>query len=116
MSVLTTIIVLTSLGRRQNRGVGPVTSAEQVWTATRNAVKAEGWKGTIDTTFMSPMKRMTYLAGTTAYALVNLVYGIALIAIVVFFYFQLAHASAPRPPRSSPPPTSRSAAWESSSR
>jgi ABC-2 type transport system permease protein len=61
-----------------------------------NAVSVERWEGTIETAFMAPMHRLTYLIGTSAYALVyGLVRtGIALLAIALFFHLSFAHARA----------------------
>jgi ABC-2 type transport system permease protein len=62
-----------------------------------NSVMWERWEGTIEYSFMAPIRRVTYLFGVCAYAIV---YGlvrtlIVLVAIALFFHLPLAQADLP---------------------
>ncbi len=62
-----------------------------------NSVMWERWEGTIEYSFMAPVRRVTYLFGVCAYAVV---YGLArtivvLVAIALFFRVPLAQADLP---------------------
>lgn len=55
-----------------------------------NAVSVERWEGTIEYSFMAPVHRFTYLAGTVGYAVI---YGlvrtvVALVAVALFFHLR----------------------------
>lgn len=55
-----------------------------------NAVSVERWEGTIEYSFMAPVHRFTYLAGTVGYAVA---YGlvrtvVALVAVALFFHLR----------------------------
>ena len=59
-----------------------------------NAVSVERWEGTIEYSFMAPVRRITYLAGTVGYAVL---YGlartlVALVAVSLFFHLRAPHA------------------------
>ena len=59
-----------------------------------NAVSVERWEGTIEYSFMAPVHRFTYLAGTVGYAIT---YGlartlVALVAVALFFHLHAPHA------------------------
>jgi ABC-2 type transport system permease protein len=55
----------------------------------------ERWEGTLEYTFMAPVRRWTQLLGSTAYAIVyGLIHtGIVLVALVVFFGLNLSNAN-----------------------
>lgn len=59
-----------------------------------NSVSMERWEGTVEYTFMAPMRRVTYLLGTSIYAVA---YGMgrsafALAAVILFFHIRLGRA------------------------
>jgi ABC-2 type transport system permease protein len=61
------------------------------------SVAWEHWEGTLELTFMAPIKRLTMLLGTSAYAVI---YGLArsliiLLAMLVFFNINLTGANLP---------------------
>jgi ABC-2 type transport system permease protein len=60
-----------------------------------NSISYERWEGTIEYTFMAPIRRLTHLLGTCLY---GVAYGIArtlvvLVAVAVFFRLPLNHAN-----------------------
>jgi ABC-2 type transport system permease protein len=59
-----------------------------------NSVQWERWEGTIEYSFMAPIRRLTYLLGVCAWAVL---YGlirtlVVLIAVALFFHVSLSHA------------------------
>ncbi|WP_067933903.1 ABC transporter permease [Alicyclobacillus kakegawensis] len=60
-----------------------------------NSISYERWEGTIEYTFMAPIRRLTHLLGTCLY---GVTYGIArtlvvLVAVALFFHLSLSHAN-----------------------
>lgn len=62
-----------------------------------NSIGFERWEGTIEYTFMAPIRRLTHLLGTcfwgVAYGLLRTV--VVLVAIAVFFHLPMNHANLP---------------------
>lgn len=59
-----------------------------------NSVTWERWEGTIEASFMAPVYRLTYLFGTSAYAVVYALLRTlgVLLAVALFFHLDLRHA------------------------
>ncbi len=58
-------------------------------------VTIEKWEGTIEYTFMAPIKRITQMAGTCAYAILHglLLTAVQLVVMALFFHIDLSHAN-----------------------
>jgi ABC-2 type transport system permease protein len=63
------------------------------WIA--ETVSVERWEGTLEYTFMAPVRRYTQLVGSTAYAIVyGLIHtGLVLLALVIFFGLNISEAN-----------------------
>ncbi len=58
-------------------------------------VTIEKWEGTIEYTFMAPIRRITQMAGTCAYAMLHglLLTGVQLVVMALFFHIDLSNAN-----------------------
>jgi ABC-2 type transport system permease protein len=58
-------------------------------------VTIEKWEGTIEYTFMAPVKRLTQMLGICAYAVLHglLLTGVQLVVMAIFFHLDLSHAN-----------------------
>ena len=68
--------------------------SELFWE-TSNAISWERWEGTIEYTFMAPISRLTYLAGTTSYSIIYAGTRLVLLTVIcaLMFRVDLSHAN-----------------------